>query len=145
MLVMTKFLVTYFLGVEGDIGQVSGDGAYDKSKCYEKAELLGAKATIPPRKNAVIKQHGNCQANPLPRDENLRRIRKVGRKKWKRESGYHRRSISETTMFRLKSIFGGQLRRRIFDNQAVELFIQCTILNRMIQDGKPESYKKVES
>ncbi|MGD1717206.1 hypothetical protein [Dapis sp. BLCC M172] len=85
-----------------------------------------------PEKNAVIGQHGNCKCPPHPRDENLRRIRIVGRKKWKRECGYHRRSLSvcvafrrKTTMFRLKVIFGGKLRRRKFDAQAVELFIQC--------------------
>ena len=128
-------------GVDGEIAQVSGDGAYDKYKCYQKANQLGAKVTIPPRKNAVIGQHGNCKCPPHPRDENLRRIRKVGRKKWKHESGYHRRSLSETTMFRLKVIFGGQLRRRKFDNQAVELFIQCAMLKRMIQTGKPKSHK----
>jgi len=38
-------------------------------------------------------------------------------------------------------IFGGKLRRRKFDNQATELFIKCAVLNRMIQDCKPESYK----
>ena len=128
-------------GVDGEIAQVSGDGAYDKYKCYEKARQRGAKATIPPRKNAVIGQHGNCKSPPHPRDENLRRIRIVGRQKWKRECGYHRRSLSETTMFRLKVIFGGKLRRRKFDAQAVELFIQCAMLNRMIQIGKPKSYK----
>ena len=135
-------------GVEGEITQVSGDGAYDKYKYYEKASQLGAKSTIPPRKDAVIWQHGNCRGAPHPRDENLRRIRICGRKKWKRESGYHRRSLSvceafrrKTTMFRLKMIFGGKLRRRKFDNQAVELFIQCAILNRMIQNCKPDSYK----
>ncbi|MEM1173051.1 MAG: IS5/IS1182 family transposase, partial [Cyanobacteria bacterium P01_H01_bin.35] len=53
----------------------------------------------------------------------------VGRKKWKRESGYHRRSLSETTMFRLKVVFGGKLRRGKFDNQAVELFIQCAMFH----------------
>lgn len=127
--------------LDGCVVQVSGDGAYDKYKCYEKARQQGVKATIPPRKNAVIGQHGNCKSSPHPRDENLRRIRKVGRKKWKRESGYHRRSLSETTMFRLKSLCGGKLRRRKFDNQAVELFIQCSILNVMIQNGKPQSYK----
>ena len=127
--------------VDGVVAQVSADGAYDKYKCYEKARQKGAKPTIPPRKNAVIGQHGNCKFPPHPRDENLRRIRKVGRKKWKRECGYHRRSLSETTMFRLKVIFGGKLRRRKFHAQAVELFIQCAILNSMIQTGKPKSYK----
>lgn len=56
-------------------------------------------------------------------------------------SGYHRRSLSETTMFRLKTIFGGKLRRRGFDAQAVELFLQCAALNCTIQLGKPDSYK----
>lgn len=36
----------------------------------------------------------------------------MGRKKWKRESGYHRRSLAETTMFRVKCIFGGKLASR---------------------------------
>ena len=44
--------------------------------------------------------------------ENIRLIRQVGRKQWKKESGYHRRSLSETAMFRLKTIFGGKLKRR---------------------------------
>ncbi|NET14066.1 MAG: hypothetical protein F6K08_15100 [Okeania sp. SIO1H6] len=48
---------------------------------------------------------------------------------------------SETTMFRLKALFGGKLRRGLFNNQAVELFIQCTILNPMIHNGKLESYQ----
>lgn len=127
--------------IEGDIEQVSGDGAYDTFDCYEAIEQRQAKGVIPPRKDAKIHQHGNCKAKPHPRDQNLRRIRKVGRKRWKRESDYHRRSISETTMFRFKVIFGGKLRSRQFDNQAVELFLQCAALNRMIQLGKPESYK----
>ncbi len=35
----------------------------------------------------------------------FREIHRVGGKKWKRESGYHRRSLAETKMFRLKVIF----------------------------------------
>jgi phage-related protein len=127
--------------VEGDLEQVSGDGAYDKRKCYEATIAREAKPTIPPRQDAVIWQHGNCKALPHPRDQNLRQIRKVGRKRWKQESGYHRRSLSETLMSRLKTIFGGKVRRRSFDNQAVELLLQCAALNRMIQSGKPDSYK----
>ncbi|ABG52244.1 hypothetical protein Tery_3111 [Trichodesmium erythraeum IMS101] len=63
----------------------------------------------------MIRQHGNCKALPAPRDENLRGVRQIGRQKWKHESGYHRRSLSETTMFRFKVLFSGKLRRRSFD------------------------------
>ncbi|MGI0495569.1 IS5/IS1182 family transposase, partial [Alkalinema pantanalense CENA528] len=45
------------------------------------------------------------------------------------------------TMFRFKAIFGGKLSARQFDNQAVELFIKCAALNRMIAIAKPDSYK----
>ena len=109
-------------------------------KCFSVAVHVGnAKAVIPPRKDAVIWQHGNCKAPAHPRDENLSYIRKHGRKKWKQDANYHRRSLAETTMFRLKAIFGGKLCCRKFDNQAVELLLQCAALNRMIQIAKPDS------
>lgn len=67
--------------------------------------------------------------------------RAILQKRWKQDSGYHRRSIAETTMFRLKIIFGGNLSARKFDNQAVELLIKCAALNRMSQIAKPDSYE----
>ena len=65
-------------GVKSQISQVSTDGAYDTNDCYKQIHQREAGATIPPRKNARIQQHGNCKASPLPRDENLREIRRVG-------------------------------------------------------------------
>ncbi len=125
--------------IDSVIEQVSADGAYDQQQCYDAITRREAEPVIPPRKNAVIQQHGNCKTPPKPRDETLRYIRKHGRKKWKRDSGYHRRSLAETTMFRLKTIFGGVLKSRRFENQVAELMIQCAALNRMIQIAKPES------
>jgi hypothetical protein len=125
--------------IDDDIEQVSTDGAYDTDGSYQAITGRGAKPVIPPRKNAVIAQHGNCKAPPRPRDKTIRSIRKHGRKNWKQQSGYHRRSISETTMFRHKNAFGGAVRSRKFDNQATELICQCAILNRMIQVAKPVS------
>ena len=86
-------------------------------------------------------QHNPQRSTGHPRNKNLERIDEVGRQQWKQESGYHRRSLAETTMFRFKTIFGGALRRRLFNNQAVELFLKCAALNQMIQLGKPDSYK----
>jgi transposase len=126
-------------GIEDPIEQVSADGAYDHRHCYDEIVERQAKPVIPPRKDAVIWQHGNCKAPSHPRDANLRYIRKHGRKKWKRDANYHRRSLAETTMFRFKTIFGGKVRSRKFDNQAVELLLQCAALNRMIQIAKPDS------
>ena len=85
--------------VDEPVKQVSGDGSYDQRPCYdtlrERQEEQAAplRVTIPPRQGARIWQHGNNKAERLARDENLRRIRQVGRKQWKEESGYHRRSL----------------------------------------------------
>ena len=122
------------------IRHVSADGAYDKRKCYEALEVTGATVAIPPRRDAKIWQHGNREGERWQRDENLRTIRRLGRTRWKRESGYHRRSLAETAIFRLKTIFGATLRSRNFAQQATELFLRASALNRMTQLGMPESY-----
>jgi len=126
--------------VPGPIYQVSADGGYDRRTCYEAIARRGAKATIPPRHGAKIWQHGNCRAERLARDENLRRIRQVGRTKWKRESGYHRRSLVETTMFRLKTIFGAVLRARSEAAQETETMLRISALNQMTALGMPDAY-----
>jgi len=127
--------------VEGDIGQVSADGAYDKRPCYDALAERGATAVIPPRRDAKIWQHGNCAGAPWQRDENLRAIRQKGRCRWKQESGYHRRSLAETTFFRLKTIFGPAVSSRHFPQQATELFIRVAALNRMTHLGMPDSHR----
>jgi len=126
--------------VPGEIEQVSADGAYDQRQCYDALNQHGAKAAIPPRKGAKIWQHGNRKADRHVRDENLRRVRKVGRKQWKQESQYHRRSLAETQMFRFKTIFGERVRTRKIGNQFKELLLKCAVLNQMTHLGMPESY-----
>ncbi len=120
--------------------QVSGDGGYDKRNCYDAINSRGARAVIPPQKNAKIWQHGNSKEARLARDENVRACRLKGRAEWKRESGYHRRSLAETQMFRLKTIFGAGVSARSFEGQATQLLVRCAVLNRMTHLGMPESY-----
>jgi len=95
--------------------QVSADGAYDSRDCYDALPERGARATIPPRKGARIWRHGNTQAERHARDENLRAIRRHGRAAWKRESDDHRRSLAETQVFRVKTIFGERVSARSFE------------------------------
>jgi len=125
-----------------EIEQVSLDGAYDRKKVYQALEDKKIKkVAIPPRKGARIWKHGNSSGERLVRDENLRHIRRTGRKKWKRESNYHRRSLAETAMFRFKKIFGDKLESRKQENQFQEMHIKSAILNQMTHLGMPESYK----
>ena len=126
--------------VDEEIKQVTGDGLYDTRECYEVIGERKAVAAIPLRRGARIWQHGNSSKERLARDENLRRIRKVGRKKWKQEVGYHRRSLAESAIYRIKTILGDRLSARGFEAQACEAFIRCGVLNRMTQLGMPDSY-----
>ena len=128
------------------VSAFGGDGSYDKQKVYETLsnpphQDEPIRPIIPPRSNAKIWQHGNCQETPLPRDEHLRTIRQIGSRRWKQESGYHRRSIAETSVFRYKRIVGSQLSARMIERQQTEVQIGCSILNRMALLGMPDSYK----
>lgn len=125
------------------IASVSADGSYDRRNVYETlaAQTPETKVNIPPRRDAKIWQHGNCQPPPLARDANLRRIRQVGRKHWKEESGYHRRSLAETAMFRFKTIFGARLSARRFETQSAQFEVRCRALNQMTHLGMPQSVK----
>jgi len=121
------------------IGQVSTDGGYDTRDCYAAIRKRGARAVVPPRRDAKIAVHGNSALPVYARDENLRRIRKVGRKRWKIESGYHKRSRAENTFFRLKTIFGDSVPARTEENQRTQLLLRCKILNRFTALGMPKS------
>lgn len=125
--------------VDGEIASVGGDGGYDWRSCYEAITARGAKAVIPPRRGAVIWQHGNRKADPLDRDEALRLIRRRGRAEWKRQSGYHIRSLAETAMARLKGIFGDRLSTRLDAAQEAETLLRCAALNRMTELGMPKT------
>lgn len=118
-------------GAESDVLQVSGDGAFDATNCYDYCDQENIQATIPPRSDAKIQQHGNNNDEPLQRDENLRLIREIGKPAWKALSGYSRRPLAETAMYRFKVIFGDKLHARNFQNQATEAFVKCKLLNLM--------------
>lgn len=129
--------------IEQEIAKFAADGAYDKRKVYDclNAHSPDVNILIPPRKNARIWKHGNTKTERLKRDENLRSIRKDGRKEWKKNSGYHVRSLAETTMFRLKTIFGDDLSARLLETQTTQALVRCAALNKMTHLGMPQSYK----
>src|SRR6266498_1874718 len=128
--------------IEPTLLSCAADGAYDKRRVYQvlQAHSPEVEILIPPRKNARIWQHGNSKEERLKRDENLRYIRKHGRQQWKKDFGYHIRSLAETIMFRLKIIFADKLSARLLETQTTQALIRCLALNRMTDLGMPESY-----
>ena len=123
--------------IDPPVAKMYGDGAYDKWKLYDVLEREEIMPVIPPRRGAAIQRHGNCAGQPLPRDEAIRGIRCVGRRRWKEQIGYHRRSLVETSMSRLKRAFGNRLKNQRFENQQTEARLRCKLLNRFTQLGLP--------
>ncbi len=121
--------------IPNPLRQVSADGGYDYRTCYDAIAERGAVAAIPPRRSAHPWNNGQMPA----RDKNLRQIGTWGRAGWKAKVHYHRRSLVETTMCRLKTIFGARATARKRAGQITELARWCAILNRMTRLGMPQS------
>ncbi|MCA9457955.1 MAG: IS5 family transposase [Nitrospira sp.] len=127
--------------VQVPVDTFSGDGAYDKSKCWDALKDRSINPVIPPREDAVywLDEHGDMLDHP--RNQILAHIDRFGRKAWKKHSHYHRRSLSETAMFRFKTIFGDKLYSKTFDRQQTEARIKTKALNIMSAQGMPVSVK----
>lgn len=127
---------------EEEIEKFSGDGAYDKEKCWDILDKKEIEGIIPPQKNAIywIDENGNLLNHQ--RNKILEKIDKNGKEKWKKESGYHRRSLAETGMFRFKKIFGNNLYSRKIETQKKEAQIKIKVLNKMTGLGMPISELK---
>ena len=118
---------------EGEVCEVLGDGAYDFEVCHAAIRERGARAVIPPKKGARLRGVPSLR----DRDEAVVRSREVGKEQWKRESGYHRRSLVETAMMRLKTIFSDRLKAREWKRQETELRLRCAVMNQMTALGMP--------
>ena len=68
------------------------------------------------------------------------RVKEIGRRQWKKESGYHQQARVENTFFRYKTTIGPELRARHPQAQEAEAIIACNVLNRMMGLGRPESF-----
>jgi hypothetical protein len=122
--------------VYGDISRLTADAAYDTVAIYDAAGARGAKVVVPPARDAVASGRG---PRALSRDRTIRKVKKIGRRRWKKESGYHRQGTVENAFFRLKSIIGDRLRARHSRAQETEAAIACNILNQMFELGRPVS------
>ncbi|MFT7542888.1 MAG: hypothetical protein ACI9K5_003870, partial [Gammaproteobacteria bacterium] len=96
--------------VEGNRSGFVADAACDSRLVYGAATARGAAVTIPPRSDATV--GGGHVKSCMPRDRTVARIKSVGRRQWKTESGHHCQGTVENAFFRYKSIIGGRLRAR---------------------------------
>ncbi len=114
--------------------KVYADGAYDRKNCRETLFNQGIEQCIPLRRGGKVRE-GTCFED---RNDALKVIQAFGGDQdaleiWKKLSGYHKRSLSETVFSKFKGIFGDRLANKKFINQDAETIFKCHVLNRMLQ------------
>ena len=137
------------------IGQIIGDGAYTHHKLYRQVEKeRKLKLLAPPHKNAKVHmsfEYGHagrkCSGGNYAKliddpgwethNKYVRGVMRLGLEKWKDEVGYHKRSLVETAMYRLKTAFSGNLKSRKSKNRNIEIAIRVSLLNKWTVQSLP--------
>ena len=96
-----------------------------------------ATVVVPPNKTACVSRR---RPRSGARDRTIKRMKKIGRRRWQKEAGYHRQAQVENAFFRYKSIIGSGLRARSPGGRVTEAVLACNVLNQMTELGRPESY-----
>jgi hypothetical protein len=127
--------------IDEEISAVCGDMAYDTVNCRKAIKLKNARQLIPPvRRARVSKNNRNIRKYKEilhERDEAIKYIKSntingdqsLARASWKEKSGYHARSLVETTMWQIKSHCSDRLSNKREDTRETQSKIKCKIVN----------------
>jgi transposase len=119
--------------VKHRIEAIIGDGAYDAKENYLLARRLGIEFIAPPPKNAtehinMYRYHIYDKPGWEERNAVVRHVEEFGLDGWMADVEYHRRSLVENTFYRLKTIFGGNLKSRRETTQYTEQCIRASLI-----------------
>ncbi|WP_339015987.1 IS5 family transposase [Aeromonas popoffii] len=102
------------------LGTIYADSAFDSNASHQLIARRGATSGIPPRKSAGLWKKGHA------RNAAVLVMRKEGRPHWKKISGYDRRSLAETAMFRFKQLMAGRVSLRKYNGQVGKVMAYVT-------------------
>ena len=132
------------------------DGAYDRRKLYQLTNKSNIKLIAPPITNARIRKTSDDLKNRRTyrsyegciedcndpvwglRNKYVMDCRRLGKAKWKEGVGYHKRSLIENTMYRLKRSFTDEMRAKKDNTQLATMKIRLSLLNYFTSLGLPE-------
>ncbi len=110
------------------------DGAYDTRNGHDAIRIKRAVPLIPPREGSAFWEQGH------PRNLAVGCQKLYGsNKKWKKRYGYHKRSLSETAMYRVKQLLGGKLSLRNYNAQVGKTYAMIKALNKLTGLGMRET------
>lgn len=111
--------------IPSTVREVIMDRAGDNHDIYRQAQRQSIRLIAPPRKGSKYL----ISPQRTERDEHIKMIHGLGNheeaiKEWKRRNGYHRRSLVETAISRLKGILGGDLKSRTCSTSTKRWFLK---------------------
>ena len=123
--------------IDRSIAAFTGDGAYDQEGVYASVadRHPDALVIVPPRSSAVPSE--TAETTPTKRDRHLQLIAERGRMGWQKASGNNWRALVEADIGRWKRMIGDALRSRTDARRTTEVAIAVTVLNRMLEMGRP--------
>jgi Transposase DDE domain len=119
------------------VAAVAADGAYDSKSNYGYLVNHGIRdIRIPPPGNAAYWEDGVVGAEL--RDKAVVSVVCYGRKEHRKRSGYHVRSLVESSMFQVRSLTGSRARNRTMAGITAEILAGCVVLNKQASLGRAE-------
>jgi hypothetical protein len=127
--------------LEDQVQAVCADMAYDTLQSRKAIYEKNASQLIPPiRKARLSSENRNLRQHKhilKERDDAVQYIRQntingdksLARAQWKKNVGYHARSLVETTMWRIKTHAGTKLTNRTEENRATQARLKCRLVN----------------
>ena len=99
--------ITLIDAIKGDIASLTRDAAYDSIAVYDAAGARGATAVVPPTKTARVSRR---RPRSSARDRTITQVTTIGRRRWKKESGYHRQARGSYSCTNAAQTAGGGYR-----------------------------------
>jgi len=133
------WMMEHLVNEEGlEIECLAADGAYNDKRLRRVSARGGGRALIPPKRNmrltgSQLSQKKSRAYVREPWEEELDEQILACRKDsdgWKKSSGYHVRSLAETTFSRKKRLFGSRIAAKTPERQRVEMGIEVHLLNK---------------
>lgn len=124
--------------ITDSVEHITADKMYNTDAVFQTLDAYFPNADI------VIPSKDNSFADDVhhpKRMSSLIAYTALGIARWQRLKHYGRRNVSETAMQRYKKIIGPKLHSRKFSNQQQEMLMGCSILNRFVHLGMPNSYR----
>ena len=135
--------VSSLLDQAGPLASFTAEGAYDQDGVHGEVTRRSSSTTVivPPGSSAVPNETAGTA--PTRRDRHLRMISGHGRRHWQKASGCHWCALVEADISRFKRVIGNGLRSRTDRRRETEITLAVSVLNQMLELGRPEHVRLV--